>query len=73
MMSGISDQFPHFLLVFLGVKIEDRWDDVYEICRENIEDHCFVFNDTHTMMSCLGAKKPDVARKMVDSLKNWAR
>ncbi|XP_072015550.1 tetratricopeptide repeat protein 38-like [Amphiura filiformis] len=56
-----------------GVKIGDRWEDVYEICRPNIDDHCFVFNDTHMLMSCLGAKKPDVAKKMVNSLRNWAR
>lgn len=42
---------------FQGVNVEDRWEQIYDICRPHIDDHIMVFNDSHFLMSYLSTNK----------------
>ncbi|XP_064630822.1 uncharacterized protein LOC135489407 [Lineus longissimus] len=55
-----------------GVKVgQERWDDLFEVCRPHLEDHARLFYDLHILMSCLGAKEKDVGKKLVNTLKDY--
>ncbi|CAH1251951.1 TTC38 [Branchiostoma lanceolatum] len=54
-----------------GVDVGSRWEDLYETCRPHADDHILVFNDLHVLMSCLGAKQDEAAKKLVNALKNF--
>ncbi|KAI8493727.1 Tetratricopeptide repeat protein 38 [Branchiostoma belcheri] len=53
------------------VDVGTRWEDLYETCRPHADDHILVFNDLHVLMSCLGAKQDQAAKKLVNSLKDF--
>lgn len=52
----------------LGVNIESRWNDIYEVCKSHIGDHTLAFHDTHILMSCLGAKQKETSNAMMESI-----
>ncbi|XP_013384664.1 tetratricopeptide repeat protein 38 isoform X2 [Lingula anatina] len=56
-----------------GVNVGDRWNDVFETCRPHTDDHILAFNDVHILMSCLGAKKKDVAKEMMESIREFVK
>ncbi|XP_066270383.1 tetratricopeptide repeat protein 38-like [Branchiostoma lanceolatum] len=54
-----------------GVDVGSRWEDLYETCRPHADDHILIFNDLHVLMSCLGAKQDEAAKKLVNALKSF--
>ena len=53
--------------------MKDRWQDVYEMCREHLDDHVLAFNDAHMMMACMGAGNKEGSDKLLSSLKTFVK
>jgi len=56
-----------------GVNVGDRWEDLYEIARPRIDDHCLTFNDAHILLACLGSGHNDAAKQIIDSAQEFVR
>ncbi|XP_071101465.1 tetratricopeptide repeat protein 38-like [Haliotis cracherodii] len=62
-----------FRLEMEGVDVGERWNNVYDVCRPHIDDHILAFNDVHMLLACLGAKKSDAVKQLMDSLKQFVK
>lgn len=54
-----------------GAKLEDRWQDIYEIIRPHVDDHVLSFNDIHILLACLGADNMTAVNQMMQSIKDF--
>ena len=55
------------------MNVGDKWNDLYEIVREHVDDHVITFNDNHILLACLGSKKMDVVNQMMESIKDYIK
>ena len=62
-----------FRLQAEGVNVVNRWNEVFEKAKTHTEDHYWSFGDLHVFMTCLGASKDDVARNMMEGIKEYSR
>lgn len=56
-----------------GVKVEDRYNDIHEICRQHLDDHVLAFNDAHFMMACLGTGDKKSTQTFLDSMRKFIK
>ena len=59
-------------LDMLGIDVGDRWDSVAEICAGRIDGRLRPFNDLHFIMALTMAGRREVARAMLDSMRDFA-
>lgn len=62
-----------YRLKFEGVDVGDRWQQLCQYWESHADDHFLAFNDSHMLMSTLGAKNEDLTMKLLDSLRKYVR
>ena len=50
-----------------------RWSDVFDVAQNHTEDHIWSFTDLNVFITCLGAQKHDLAKQMLESVKEYSR
>jgi tetratricopeptide (TPR) repeat protein len=58
-------------LVFQGVEVSERWDELAEMCEARIEDHVLIFSDLHFCMALAGAGRIGAIERQLDSLEDF--
>ena len=53
--------------------MEDRYNDIHEICRQHLDDHVLAFNDAHFMMACLGTGDKKSTQMFLDSMRKFIK
>jgi len=53
--------------------VEDRYNDIHEICRQHLDDHVLAFNDAHFMMACLGTGDKKSTQMFLDSMRKFIK
>ncbi|XP_010072255.1 PREDICTED: tetratricopeptide repeat protein 38, partial [Pterocles gutturalis] len=56
-----------------GVKLGDRWNNVFKLTKKHTKDHITLFNDAHILMSSLGAKDHKATEELLTTLRELAK
>uniref|UniRef100_A0A7M4FRE6 Tetratricopeptide repeat protein 38-like n=1 Tax=Crocodylus porosus TaxID=8502 RepID=A0A7M4FRE6_CROPO len=56
-----------------GVKLGDRWNEVFQLTKQHTKDHILIFNDVHILMSSLGAKDHKTTSELLTTLQELAK
>lgn len=72
-MLPILRDFYKLFSFILGVNVEDRWKDVFDLCRSHFDDHILAFNDIHLLLSSVGSKNKDATTYLMSSLEEFLR
>nr|XP_058953015.1 tetratricopeptide repeat protein 38-like isoform X2 [Pocillopora verrucosa] len=56
-----------------GVDVGDRWQQLCQFWESHADEHFLAFNDSHMLMTTLGAKNEALTMKLLDSLRKYVR
>ncbi|KAM6137919.1 LOW QUALITY PROTEIN: tetratricopeptide repeat protein 38 [Pterocles gutturalis] len=72
--TGIVDNCSMLYRLHLeGVKLGDRWNNVFKLTKKHTKDHITLFNDAHILMSSLGAKDHKATEELLTTLRELAK
>ncbi|KAJ0069497.1 hypothetical protein NL108_008260, partial [Boleophthalmus pectinirostris] len=56
-----------------GVRVKDRWRELFQVTQPHTDDHVTLFNDAHFLMVSLGVKDNQTSRRLLEGLQELAR
>ncbi|XP_078076179.1 tetratricopeptide repeat protein 38 isoform X2 [Mustelus asterias] len=51
-----------------GINVDNQWKKLVGVTKSHAKDHVLIYNDSHILMSLLGAKETDTANQLITSL-----